>query len=484
MRRLNPYSLPRWEKRSEAFQWALTALLAVTLTFNAASADHTRAPISLALVLGLLACLSLPLCRAQLRRPLRQALLVCSGLSLWALVQSLPLPLWAPVHPVWRDLAETLGTTTGYLSVNPGQTLRALPTFILPFFVFALAVMLAQSEPLARRLWQKLSYLGAGIVVLCVLRQLFLPESEVFSGQALRDGQFSGVFINRNIAASAFGLAGFALLGTLAINLAEAREHRNRHSAQEASDWLIYLGLGSLLFLTMICLVLTRSRAGSLASLSLLLPCLTLVLINHHLTRRRVSARSRRTSVLAGVSVVLILLFLGLFGEPVLSRVETTSDSARWCTWGATLAAIADTPLLGTGLGTFSDIFPLYRNSDCDPGHSVWLRAHNSYLELYLVFGAPSLVFFWTTYHMVGGAIWSGLRHRRTMRGLPIVMAGAVVFVSLHSLVDFPLQIPGIAMYLAALMGAGLAMSLRRGTGVKKRQGAGPIEDLESQIPS
>ena len=48
-----------------------------------------------------------------------------------------------------------------------------------------------------------------------------------------------------------------------------------------------------------------------------------------------------------------------------------------------------------------------------------------------------------------------GLKNRRRLRGIPVLLAGLTLYLTAHSLVDFPLQIPGMAAYAAALFGAG-----------------------------
>jgi len=64
----------------------------------------------------------------------------------------------------------------------------------------------------------------------------------------------------------------------------------------------------------------------------------------------------------------------------------------------------------------------------------------------------------------LGQTISTGMRHRQGLKGISIAMAGAVIFVGTHSFVDFPLQILGIELYFAALMGAGtrLCMPLQK----------------------
>ena len=450
---------------SIVLQWLLGGLIAIALLLNGAADLSVRPPLTILFAVAAGLVLLLPIKNRRVRPMIRRALFLCIGLALWVGLQALRLPLWLPVHPVWHDLAKTFGTDYGYLSVNPSTTWRALPSLILPFLVFVTSVMITQDEALARRLWLKLTYIGLLVVVVSVMRQVLIPDSLLFSGQALRTGQFSGVFINRNVAAAAFGLTGFAVLGSLAIHLGQDRSLRKRGDKRHPSQsYWKYVFLAGALFLTAVCLILTRSRAGSLGSLVLILPCLFMI-VRHGLRdqRARVEPLRRRTGSIV-VGLITLAIFLTAYGEPVLSRVETTNDNLRWCTWGATIEAIKDHRLFGTGLGTFYDIFPMYRKATCDGTHIIWLRAHNSFLELYLVLGLPSLFFAGVVIVSIGQTISTGMRHRQGLKGIPIALAGAAIFVGMHSLVDFPLQIPGIALYFAALMGAGtsLCMPLRK----------------------
>ncbi|MFA8443992.1 O-antigen ligase family protein [Yoonia sp.] len=436
--------------------------IATALLFNGAVEEAVRFPIMLLLGVSGGFALIIPVKSGLVLAMIRRTLFLCIGLAVWVVLQSLRLPLWLPVHPVWHDLAATFGTDYGYLSVNPSKTWRALPSLLLPVLVFATSLIITQDEALARRFWTKLTALGLVVVVVCILRQLLFPDSLIFSGEALRTGQFSGVFINRNVAAAAFGLTGFAVLGCLAIQLSQDRSLRQRWDRRESSrNYWTYVFLGMALFLTAVCLILTRSRAGSLGSLVLLLPCLSLIL-GHGLRYKFVSVKLRRRRRMGiGIALITLTVFLAAFGEPVLSRVETTKNDLRWCTWEATVGAINDHLLFGSGLGTFSDVFPRYRNVACDVADIVWLRAHNSFLEAYLVLGFPSILFVGAVAVSLGQIIAKGTRLRRRLKGIPIAMAGAAVFVTVHSLVDFPLQIPGIALYFSALMGAGTTLCMR-----------------------
>ena len=470
---------------SIVLQWLLGGLLAIALLLNGAADLSVRTALSILFAVVVSLVLFLPIKNGRVRPLIRRAIFLCIGLALWVGLQALRLPLWLPVHPVWHELAATFGTDYGYLSVNPSTTWRALPSLILPFLVFVTSVMITQDEALARRFWLKLTYIGLLVMMVSVMRQVLIPDSLLFSGQALRTGQFSGVFINRNVAAAAFGLTGFAVLGSLAIHLRQDRSLRKpRGKRYPSQNYWKYVFIAGALFLTAVCLILTRSRAGSLGSLVLILPCL-FIIVRHSLRdqRARVEPLQHRTGSIV-VGLISLAIFLTAYGEPVLSRVETTNDNLRWCTWGATIEAMMDHRFFGTGLGTFYDIFPMYRNATCDGTDVIWLRAHNSFLELYLVLGLPSLFVVGAVIVSLGQTISTGMRHRQGLKGIPIAMAGAVIFVGMHSIVDFPLQIPGIALYFAALMGAGASLCMPLSKKVRRRDKCCVRSTTETMVSS
>ena len=120
---------------------------------------------------------------------------------------------------------------------------------------------------------------------------------------------------------------------------------------------------------------------------------------------------------------------------------------------------VEDNWLLGTGLGTFRDVFPAYRPAHCGID-AVWTRAHNFYMEGWIVSGIifPILTFI--------AIIWlyeifaKGLRTRKLYRWVPAVGIGMLTTVIIHSAIDFSLQIPGFAIHFPPQ--SCLAVSRRR----------------------
>ena len=128
-------------------------------------------------------------------------------------------------------------------------------------------------------------------------------------------------------------------------------------------------------------------------------------------------------------------------------------------TYRSTLRMIGDHPWFGTGLGTFAWSFPAYR-SPAISVWGVWDRAHSTPLELAAELGIP-----FTGLVVVGWIVVLAVLIRGTVRSaaaiviVPIAALSIALLALLHSLIDFSLQIPGYAIVVFALVGAGLAQS-------------------------
>jgi len=171
----------------------------------------------------------------------------------------------------------------------------------------------------------------------------------------------------------------------------------------------------------------------------------------------------RRYAPLIASLVVVIGLFALFAGRSVYRMQEQGSDDARWCSFSSTLAAIRDNWIFGAGFGAFQDVFPVYRDPDCAGIVGVWERAHNFFLEGWLGLGLPFVAALAIGYLVLVGAFIGGIRIRHKFRYIPVLGLAALILASLHSIVDFSLQIPGVGVYFAAIMAATVTVSLGRG---------------------
>jgi O-antigen ligase len=215
-----------------------------------------------------------------------------------------------------------------------------------------------------------------------------------------------------------------------------------------------------LAFVFFVALMLTQSRAGitsSLAGASLLIGAFTYL------------AMRRKTSQLAALGLCALVLsgaalLVSVYGGRLMRRVELEGlvDDQRACTFKSTWRAIEDHFWQGTGLGTFQDVFPRYRLPECGLyGH--WNMAHNLFLEGTLSLGVGVFALICAVVYVVLLATYArGMRERRRLRFVPLVCLCILVTLTLHSLVDFSLQIPAVAVLACCILGAGAAISVGR----------------------
>jgi O-antigen ligase len=117
---------------------------------------------------------------------------------------------------------------------------------------------------------------------------------------------------------------------------------------------------------------------------------------------------------------------------------------------------ISDAPLLGLGLGTFPDAYPLYASRVLP---FVMDKVHNDYLESAAGLGLPAAIAWWTAWGLLVLDCARGTFRRRRNRQFVILAVGASVLVAIHSAFDFSLQIPAVSLFYATIFGIGLAQA-------------------------
>ncbi len=140
--------------------------------------------------------------------------------------------------------------------------------------------------------------------------------------------------------------------------------------------------------------------------------------------------------------------------------IQGLADEGRLETYRSTLRMIADHPWFGTGLGTFAWSFPAYRSANISMW-GVWDRAHNTLLELASDLGVPLAGLVVAAWLIALTVLVRGIRIRRRNLSVPVAALSVAILALLHSLIDFSLQIPGYAIVIFAIVGAGLSQSFR-----------------------
>jgi hypothetical protein len=89
-------------------------------------------------------------------------------------------------------------------------------------------------------------------------------------------------------------------------------------------------------------------------------------------------------------------------------------------------------------------------------------HANNSFLEGYLGMGFPFVVCASFVLVYLLHIFRVGYRTRHQLQIIPLTGMAISLLIVLHGLVDFSLQVPGVAAYVAAALGTAVSVSVAR----------------------
>jgi len=376
----------------------------------------------------------------------------------WAVIQALPLNLLA--HPAWQVTGEALGRSLdGSISVNPSQTCWAITRWATAGAVLGIAYCLGRDRALALLMLRGFLVMAGLAAVYGLVRVAFSLDKILWFDVAARSLLTSG-FLNQNSAATFFGMAALCALVLIIEGTRQIlRESNSGHDLlRRAGDHIGgRLGLDLICFFTLfVALLVTASRGGILATLA---GALVLVILYGLRSRRRQGPGGTGWTLAIVLGLVLMAGVFELAGVRFTSRLAQQGLAAelRLDTYRATLDAISDYLWIGSGLGTFQDVFPAYRT---EVGNWIWDKAHNDYLELVLGLGVPAALVMLLGLGLLVLITLSGFFSRRRDGQFAAAAVGVSVLVALHAAVDFSLQIQANTLAFALILGLGLAQSV------------------------
>jgi O-antigen ligase len=376
-------------------------------------------------------------------------------------VQFSQFPIFAGAldNPIWQRASDALKfQLQGGISATRNQAYYAVGPQIADFLALFSGFMVGGDRMMARRFFHVISISAVAYAVFGILSFAIDPTMVLWREKLGYRTVLTGTFTNRNTAAIYFGSFAVIWLLILADRLAKASPGRSISWIRAAKATLQRPGFpivraAAALLVVLSAMFMTGSRAGTLLSLAAMLGAL---LAFHR--KRLSSAGAVAGAALIGGAVLLVLL--QFMGTIVTNRFDLNnlSDSGRLNAYRSTLAIIADFPFFGTGLGTFPLVFPAFRSPEVSTW-GTWDRAHNTLLELASEQGIPFAILVMIGFVAMGIVLVRGIQHRRRDRIIPLCALLVGALVAAHSLVDFSLQIPAVAILVFALVGVGMAQS-------------------------
>jgi O-antigen ligase len=365
----------------------------------------------------------------------------------------------ATSHPIWLQTSDLLRVPLRpSVSITRNQPLFSLGAPLASMLALLCGFVIGADRERARQLLRVIAWSGAGYAAYGIVSHLVDPYRILWRDKEAYISDVTATFINHNTAAAYFGSCAVVWL----LILCERSRH---HLPPGPLEWRTVPGrlfentpsgvvvAFAMLFLCLAALFMTVSRAGVVLSLMALIIAFALYL------RRDLPRRTTMAMVLLGGGA-FALLSLQFLGGSVSARfnVEGIAAGGRLETYRSVLRMIADHPWFGTGQGTFVWAYPAYR-SDALSIWGTWDLAHSTPLELAAEMGLPLAALVVGGWCVIFAVLIHGVRTRRRDLIVPLAALCVALLTCLHSLVDFSLQVTGLAIVVFGLVGSGLAQS-------------------------
>jgi O-antigen ligase/tetratricopeptide (TPR) repeat protein len=239
------------------------------------------------------------------------------------------------------------------------------------------------------------------------------------------------------------------------------------HRGDERKIYLLGLALGIVLFAAL----LSLSRGGISSLFFAMALCTGICYWASSFSGRLVAA--------LGVTGLLIGVSLAIFGfDRVSHRIEDLSSGSveqldetggRRTIWAAAIQAIPNHLLLGTGVGSFSQVYPLYIDATFDDDRE-FTHAENSYLQVTVETGLLGIALTFAGIVLCGSWCVCGVRpaNSRRLRVCAAAIAASLAAAVTHAMVDFIWYVPACMAIVAIL--AACALRVKQLAGGKRRE--------------
>jgi O-antigen ligase len=357
--------------------------------------------------------------------------LLIAGLAV-VLVQLVPLPtsLWTllPGRQFLEQGFRTLGYPEPALPISEAPYTSILTLFAtIPAIAVFVVFMRLRPDP---------RWVALAVVTATVLAILF-GAVQVSSGPnswaylyKINSGGAVGFFANGNH---------MATLLLVAIPMAAALLASSKSDRRSAAGR--YATAGALLVTLMVGIGLNQSFAAYGLALPVLFASFSLLPAT--VGWRRIALPVAAIATFGGI----VLLATKPIGATAMQASATGSVTSRAEIWNTTGKAIAETFPVGTGLGTFDQVYRQYEDPTLVTSQYV-NHAHNDYLELVLELGAAGMaliILFLGWWAVAAARIWTSPFSTPYSRASTIVTATILA----HSVVDFPLRTAAISAIFA-----------------------------------
>lgn len=367
--------------------------------------------------------------------------------------------LWINPEPhYWDNAQHLLPENLSINTFNLANSFSYIGSFLLLSITFFIALCIGKSRHLSIVFIKTFMF---GSIAGIIFTFIASTSDRFTSGFSYRHA-----LVNPNHTAHLIALLLLILLWFTHRSLRHFKRHHHWRGFLKLLDTIEIPHLAQALFilfsllLLLSGLLLTHSRGGLLVaiiSLTFMMGIFIIKYYNKHTTRQLIIGLL--PLIIIGVGCLFLLSPYGLFFHETLHQ-EGFALGDRPAIYQRTIAMIASAPLWGVGPGNFPAAFPLFRDGQM-LSEGLVNSAHSHYLQLAAELGliGMSLAIISQLYFL--RIFIRGLQHHRERYGFSTLGLSIWLLASLHSLFDFPLQIPGLAAIVLTLLTVCAAQSLK-----------------------
>lgn len=379
-----------------------------------------------------------------------------SLLTVYMLFQVVPINLIVPELSLALSNSENL--PIGTISLAPGDTVLAMVRWISYGLLFFLTVQFSANTSRATRLirllfWCIVIHALLGLTLLFQFNDTILgiPKWDHF-------GSATGGFTNRNSFATvlAFG----SILG--AVQIIQSFKQRFSATIQYIPTSSLYFTMIAILpifigwLIIVSALLATNSRMGIFAACIGVLCCV--LLDTNNLGSR---LRRKAISIYIGCIFSLGVPLTYLYGTQYLKRLgqlESGDINYRMTLYRQVKKMIQARPFSGFGGDSFEYAFPLFHQPNMDIDR-ISQKTHSTYLALWADYG----IIFGSLPLFIVGYLFCKIFNEYLNRDYsdPVLLAaiGVIIVGTLHSLVDFSLEVEAVTFIFVAVIACGYAQT-------------------------
>jgi len=349
-----------------------------------------------------------------------------------------------PGHEIYTQMAEWINTDqpkdtiNRTLSLIPYRTEHAFFFMLPPIAIFLTVAALPKQQKLV------IIYVVLGIATAeaCLAMIQFSTNNDFFyfGIPRLKQGIALGTYPNPDH---------FVLLMEIATPLTLALiAHESQHGKKRNDDGtkslLLLITYGIMLILFISAAFFSGSRAG-----------IPLTLLSAYLAYS-IFMRKRGKHLILSIAVIIILTILlaSFFNlTPIINRFVSNNPfvDGRWVIFANTWEGITTFFPIGSGPGTFPDIYRIFQPND---QLGFINHAHNDYLELLFEIGLAG-VFFIITFFYLAIKTWKKVKRRKiqVVHYLQIAAGISLFVMLLHSILEFNMHDIVNILFFAVLAG-------------------------------